>query len=82
MLRESDLHSAHIRSAPSKGLAAALLRIAAIALAAIAVLLPWRLRNKYGALLRWIRDLLMQNSRAVRRWALKRRWSWDNHENR
>lgn len=54
-----------------------LLWLAATVLAAIAVVLPWNIRNKYSALLRWLRDLLMQNSGAVRHWALKKRWKWD-----
>jgi hypothetical protein len=49
-------------------------------LAAIAVVLPWRIRNKYSAVLRWFRDGLMQNSRAVRKWALRKRWGWDSDE--
>jgi hypothetical protein len=43
-------------------------------IAGIAVLLPWDLRIKYSAFLRWLRDLLMQNSQGVRRWALRARW--------
>lgn len=62
---------------PVRGLMSGLLWLAATVLAAIAVVLPWNTRNKYSALLRWLRDLLMQNSGAVRHWALKKRWKWD-----
>jgi len=63
-----------------RGLVDGLLRLTVTVLAAIAVVLPWGIRKKYSALLRWLRDLLMQNSRAIRRWALKQRWSWDSDE--
>jgi hypothetical protein len=80
MLRESDGGVEHIRRMPMRSLMKGLLRLAVTVLAAIAVVLPWGIRNRYSALLRWFRDLLMQNSRAVRQWALKERWSWDSDE--
>lgn len=63
-----------------KELTFGLIRILAVIAASIAVILPWGLRCKYSALLRWGRDQLMQRSRAIRRWALHKRWSWDSHE--
>jgi hypothetical protein len=63
-----------------KSLIKGVLWLAATILAAIAVVLPWDIRIKYSAFLRWLRDLFMQNSQAVRRWALKERWSWDTNE--
>lgn len=80
MLPESVPGVEYAKKMPIRGLMGRLLRLTAIVLAAIAVVLPWGVRNKYSALLRWVRDLLMQNSRAVRKWALKRRWSWDSDE--
>jgi len=81
---QSEAHPGTAR-APRKGsFARALIRsmiaIAATVLAAIAVVLPWGLRIKYSALLRWFRNLLMQNVRAVRTWALRKRWEWDSAE--
>lgn len=55
--------------------------VGATAVAAVAVMLPWGLRNRYASVLRWFRNLLMQNSRAVRKWALRKRWEWDSDEN-
>jgi hypothetical protein len=63
-----------------RGLVKGLLGLTVTVLAAIAVVLPWDIRCKYSALLRWLRDLLMQNSHAIRRWALKARWRWDSDE--
>lgn len=63
-----------------KGLVIQSLRILVVIIAAVALILPWSLRSKYSALLRWIRNLLMNNSRAIRQWALHTRWSWDKHE--
>ena len=66
--------------APPRGLAGFVIAAGVTVLAAIAVVLPWGVRNKYSAVLRWFRDLLMQNSRAVRKWALRKRWEWDSDE--
>jgi hypothetical protein len=65
---------------PASKVLGSLLWLVATVVAAIAVVLPWGLRIKYSALLRWSRDLLMQNSGAVRQWALKTRWKWDVDE--
>ena len=63
-----------------KSLMSGILMIATTLLAAIALVLPWNIRCKFSALLRWFRDLLMQNSQGIRRWALKARWSWGSDE--
>ncbi len=53
--------------------------VVATVLAAIGVVLPWRVKHYYASVLRWFRNLLMQNSRTVRTWALRKRWEWDDH---
>ena len=80
MLRESGPGMKDARKIPIRGLVGGLLHLTATVLAAIAVVLPWGIRNRYSAVLRWFRDLLMQNSRVVRQWALKKRWGWDFDE--
>ena len=57
-----------------------LMLLASTTMAAIAIILPWKLRIQYAKLLRWFRNQLMQNSRVVRNWALGKRWEWDNHD--
>jgi hypothetical protein len=54
--------------------------VMATAIAAVAVVLPWDLRIRYARLLRWFRNKLMQHVGVARRWALARRWEWDDHE--
>ena len=54
--------------------------VGATGIAAVALLLPWDLRIRYARVLRWFRNLSMQNSRAVRKWAFSKRWEWDNNE--
>jgi hypothetical protein len=63
-----------------RGLVSRLLWLTSTVLAAVAVVLPWGIRCKYHALLRWFRDMIMHNSQRVRRWALETRWSWDSDD--
>lgn len=80
MSRKSSSSAKDAGKMATTGLAGTLLALTATVIAAIAVVLPWGVRNKYSALLRWFRTRLMQNSRVVRQWALKKRWEWDYDE--
>ena len=80
MSRESSSSAKDAGKMATTGLVGTLLALTATVIATIAVVLPWGIRNKYSALLRWFRTRLMQNSRVVRQWALKKRWEWDYDE--
>lgn len=68
------------RRRPLAAVARFLVAMVMTVMAAIGVMLPWRMRLLYARVLRWLRNLLMHNLKFVRRWALRTRWEWDGHD--